>query len=109
MNLLLKSPLALGLCASLSACSLFEDDKDQKAGSAPAPKPVQTTLSPKEVETLKVDINTAMGEIPPELRNAFQSYFACEIKRDNSPVTGERIRKMTAALKANRGLANCQK
>ena len=108
MHPIARNSFTLVLSLGLSACGLFSDDDKQNQTASAAPKAVQTPLSPKEVETLKVDINTAMSEIPPELRNDFQSFFACEVKRDKSPVTGQRIRSMTAALKADRSLARCQ-
>lgn len=106
-------PLMLAtLVLPLAACGEKTPDKpktQQAAKPAPAkPAGPVAPLTPAQVTQVRESISKAMDDVPPELRNDFQRLFTCETARDKAPMTAERIRDMTARLKANRGLANCK-
>ena len=92
----------------LSGCGDRTPAKPKQATQNAQAPAVKKPLTPKEVQQIRVSVAQAMDEIPPELRGDFQRLFACDIVRDKSAITGERIRKMTARLKANRSIANCK-
>lgn len=91
---------------------------EKAAAPAPekAPEPTPgAPLTPEAIKELSVSIETAMSEIPPELRNEFQKAFVCynkaaeaKSKAEKTPVptiTGDTIRQITASLKAAGGVA----
>lgn len=109
---LLVSALALSLagCNLLGGEAASEPVKTEQAKTKPKPTPtaLATPLTEAEVAVIRDGITKAMDEVPPELRNDFQKAFTCDAAKDSSAMTAERIRAITARLKADRSIANCK-
>lgn len=109
---LLVSAIALSLagCNFLGGETASEPAKVEQTKAAPkaAPTAVPTPLTEAEVTVIREGIIKAMDEVPPELRNDFQKAFSCDAAKDASPMTPDRIRAITARLKADRSIANCK-
>lgn len=87
---------------SLAACG---SDPEPAEGNAEATPTTAEVAEQKKLEAFQDSVEKAMGDIPPELRDAFQTEFACEIERNNaseSPknIDASTIREITARLKA---------
>lgn len=109
---------------SLAACGGSEPEKPVKPPvetAKPAPvKPKPEGPVVKTPEQIKVEqqqvhqsVETAMGAIPPELREPFQKVWDCQAKANAKAgaaavdMSGDWIVKKTAELKQNPAIANC--
>lgn len=103
--------LASATALSLAGCDMLGSEpaaEPAKVEAEPSPAPQATPLTEAEVAVIRDGIEDAMNEVPPELRNDFQKAFSCDAARDPSAMTAERIRKITARLKADRSIINCK-
>ena len=120
MRKIMLSVAAITLAAGAAGCSSHKAQEHKTDGVAangqeagketpkPAPQNQQAPRTQAEVKAYADEIGKAMNDIPPELRVDFQKYLVCDLKHDHSLLNGDRIRAMTARLKADRNLAHCQ-
>ena len=112
---------------ALSACGGSDSKAPTKAPETskpmpvrPKPKPGPETAVIKTEAQIKVEqqqvhqsVETAMGAIPPELREPFQKVWDCQAKANAKAgagavdMSGDWIVKKTAELKQNPAIANC--
>lgn len=89
---------------ALGGCDYLGD-----AEAAETPAAVFEPIIPQreaDPEAFHSNIQSAMEEVPPELRPQFQLLFACEIRKNNQrpnpqPVDAKYLRALTEYLKQN--------
>ncbi|AXK44098.1 hypothetical protein [Erythrobacter aureus] len=102
--------LAAAASLSLVACS-SESEADETAGGSTETTAPAATPEEQKLKAFQDSVEKAMGDIPPEHRDAFQKEFACEIERNNASsqpkeIDASTIREITARLKAGKA-AGC--
>jgi len=106
MNAKIMSAMLIG-ALGLGAC-------DRIGGEQAAPAKTAVAAKPAAKKNVNAPVEDAMMAIPPQMRNDYQSAFACEVKRNKAKgeakainVTPDYVRGLTARLKADASLAKC--
>ena len=101
MSAMLIAAMALGAC-------------DRPGANEKAPPKTTAAAKPAPKKNVNAPVEDAMMAIPPQMRNDYQSAFACEVKRNKAKgeakainVTPDYVRGLTARLKADASLAKC--